>query len=165
MLLQLFEMQDRNSAWTALCRSQQLGNDSRKLLTNLQHSNYNASSVHCSNITATTVPTRSHKHYELDSSCNDLSSLNNNYCDCIFHRSQQAICDAKIKMNQLSNTYQSELSMTLPSSSQATISESAMCSNSINHEKDVSKLPITNKISHDTKPSKLRLNLTVPNGE
>ncbi|EZA49710.1 E3 ubiquitin-protein ligase TRIM37, partial [Ooceraea biroi] len=166
MLLQLFEMQDRNSAWTSLCLDQQAENCvSRKSLTKLQC--YSPISLHSSDIeapAATAVPTYSHKHHKLDTACNNSTSINNSHSDCTFHCfQQQAVCDTKVKLNQLSSVCQSELSMTMPSSSQATESETMTYSNSTDCERDVSKLPIVNKISHDTKPSKLRLDLTVPN--
>ncbi|XP_026831240.1 uncharacterized protein LOC105284425 isoform X2 [Ooceraea biroi] len=166
MLLQLFEMQDRNSAWTSLCLDQQAENCvSRKSLTKLQC--YSPISLHSSDIeapAATAVPTYSHKHHKLDTACNNSTSINNGHSDCTFHCfQQQAVCDTKVKLNQLSSVCQSELSMTMPSSSQATESETMTYSNSTDCERDVSKLPIVNKISHDTKPSKLRLDLTVPN--
>jgi len=164
MLLQLFEMQDKNSAWTSLCLDQQAGNcDSKRSLRNLQRS----SSLRC-NIAApaaTDAPAYLHKYHDFEIACNDSSSIDN-CSDCSFHRAQQqTACNAKIKLNQLPNICRSDKSESMPSTSQTTESKSVICSNSTDCEKDVSKLSIVSKISHDTKPSKLRLDLIIPNGE
>jgi len=161
MLLQLFEMQDKNSAWTSLCLGRQTGNcDPKKSLRNLQRSN----SLHCNIAVPTDAPAHLHKYHEFEIACNDSSSIDN-CSDCIFHHAQQqTACNAKI-MNQLPNICQSDKSESMPSTSQTIESKSVICTNSTDCEKDVSKLSIVSKINHDLKPSKLRLDLIIPNGE
>lgn len=167
MLLHLFEMQDRNSAWNSLCLSQQTdGNcDSRSSLANLRR--HSSSPLHCNTSMQSTGAVYSHKHPELDTAaCNDLNlSTDNKHPNCAFHHSQpQALCGVKTKLNRLPNICP-ELPITMASGSQITRSEPATRSNSIDCENDIPKLPITNKISHDIESPRLRLDLIVPNGK
>lgn len=167
MLLHLFEMQDRNSAWNSLCLSQQAdGNcDSRSSLASLRR--HSSSPLHCNApMQSTATAVYSHKHPELDTAaCNDLNLNTDKHPNCAFHHSQlQALCGAKTKLNQLPGICP-ELPATIASGSQITRSEPATRSNSIDCENDIPKLPVANKISHDVESSRLRLDLIVPNGE
>ncbi|XP_012540959.2 uncharacterized protein LOC105839299 [Monomorium pharaonis] len=169
MLLHLFEMQDRNSAWNSLCLGQQAdGNcDSRNSLEFASLRRCSSSPLHCSvPAQSTTTTVYSHKHPELDTAvCNDLNLSTNNKPNCAFHHTQpQALCGAKAKLNRLSSICQSELAATMVSNSQITRSEPATRSNSIDCENDIprEKLPVVNKIN-DELESKLRLDLMVPN--
>lgn len=166
MLLHLFEMQDRNSAWNNLCLGQQTDGscDSRSSLASLRR--HSSSPLHCNvPMQSTATAVYSHKHPELDTAvCNDLST-DNKHPNCAFHHSQpQALCGIKAKLlNRLPNICQSELPMTIASGSQITRSEPATRSNSIDCENDIPKLPVVNNISHDVESSRLRLDLIVPN--
>lgn len=168
MLLHLFEMQDRNSAWNNLCLGQQTDGscDSRSSLASLRR--HSSSPLHCNvPMQSTATAVYSHKHPELDTAvCNDLST-DNKHPNCAFHHSQpQALCGIKAKLlNRLPNICQSELPMTIASGSQITRSEPATRSNSIDCENDIPKLPVVNNISHDVESSRLRLDLIVPNGK
>ncbi|XP_011863279.1 PREDICTED: E3 ubiquitin-protein ligase TRIM37-like [Vollenhovia emeryi] len=166
MLLHLFEMQDKNSAWNSLCLGQQDGGcDSRSPLASLRRRS--SSPLHCStSMQSTATAMYSHKHPELDTSvCNDLNlSTDNKHSNCAFHYSQpQALCGAKAKLNRLPGICQSELAATMASGGQITRSEPATRSNSIDCENDIPKLPVANKISRDVESSRLRLDLIVPN--
>ncbi|XP_011634045.1 uncharacterized protein LOC105425136 [Pogonomyrmex barbatus] len=164
MLLRLFDMQDKNSAWNSLCLGQQAdGNcDSRSSLTNLQRRS--SSPLHCNvPVQSTATAVYSHKRPELDTAtCNDLNlNTGNKHLNCAFHHSQpQAFCDSKAKLNRLPSICQSELTA---SGSQVTRSEPATRSNSIDCEKDLPQLPEVNKVNHDVESSRLRLDLIVPN--
>ncbi|XP_012225328.1 serine-rich adhesin for platelets-like isoform X2 [Linepithema humile] len=164
MLVHLFDMQEMNSAWTSLCLSQQANEncDSRSSLTSLRR--HSSSPLHCNAmVQPTATSTYSHKHPELDA-CNDLNpSTDNKQSNCVFHHPQpQAIYSAKTKLNRLPSICQSDLAAMMPSGSQTTRSEPATRSNSIDCENDISKLPV-NKINHNMEPSRLRLDLIVPN--
>ncbi|XP_011702182.1 PREDICTED: uncharacterized protein LOC105458510 [Wasmannia auropunctata] len=166
MLLQLFEMQDRNATWNSLCLSQQAdGNcDSRGTLANLRR--HSSSPLHC-NAPAQSAATAvySHKHPELDTAvCNDLNlSTDNKHPNCAFHSQPQMLCGAKAKLSRLPSICQSDLAVTMASGSQITRSEPATRSNSIDCENDIPKLPLANKVNHDVESSRLRLDLIVPN--
>lgn len=168
MLLHLFEIQDRNSAWTSLCLGQQDEScDSRNSLASLQR--HSSSPLHYNAIMQPTATAGySHKHHELDTACNDLSlSSDKKHPNITLHHSEpQATYDAKAKYNKLPTFYRSELlTATMPSGSQISRSEPATRSNSIDCERDISKLPVVNKINHDVESSSLRVDLIVPNGK
>lgn len=168
MLVHFFDMKDMNSAWNSLCLGQQADEncDSRSSLTNQRRQS--SSPLHCNAIVqATATSTYSHKHPELDA-CNDLSpSTDNKQSSCVFHSPAQAIYNTKTKLSRLSSICQSGLSdlgRMMPSGSQTTRSEPATRSNSIDCENDISKLPVY-KTNHSVEPSRLRLDLIVPNGK
>lgn len=165
MLLHLFEMQDRNSAWTtSLCLGQQADKncDPRTTLACLRRHSSNPS--HCDDMTLTTT-TYSRKHRDLDAAYNELS-LTDRHSNCAFHQLRPhtpAVCTAKIKLNRLPSVCQSELVALAPSGSQTTRSEPATRSNSIDCE-DMLKLSTINKVNHDVESSRLS-DLIVPNGK
>ncbi|XP_029665454.1 uncharacterized protein LOC115236876 isoform X1 [Formica exsecta] len=170
MLLHLFEIQDRNSAWTSLCFGQQADEscDSRNSLASLQR--HSSSPLHYNAMMQPTATAAySHKRPELDiAACNDLnlSSDKKHPNTTLHHFEPLAPYDATAKYNKktLPNFYRSELlTATMPSGSQITRSEPATRSNSIDCERDISKLPVVNKINHDVESSSLRLDLIVPN--
>lgn len=167
MLVHFFDMQDMNSAWASLCLGQQANEncDSRSSLASLRR--HSSSPLHCNAIQPTATSTYSHKHPELDA-CNDLNSNADNKSNClssVFHHPQpQATYSAKTKFNRLPSVFHSDLPSMMPSGSQTTRSEPATRSNSIDCENDISKLPV-NKLSHNVEPSRLRLDLIVPNGK
>ncbi|XP_054008559.1 E3 ubiquitin-protein ligase TRIM37-like isoform X3 [Hylaeus anthracinus] len=160
MLLHLFEMQDRNSAWTSLCFNQHVDDtsDSRTSLTNLQH--HNSSPLHCN----ATLPTHgsssfSHKHHELDTACTEQFSDKRSTCPS--HLCQpQILCGGRPKLGQLSNICQQDVSGLIACGSQ-TRSEPATRSNSIDCEKDLPKISVVNRINHEVETS--RSDLIVPN--
>ncbi|XP_043253981.1 E3 ubiquitin-protein ligase TRIM37-like [Colletes gigas] len=160
MLLHLFEMQDRNSAWTSLCFNQHVDDtsDSRTSSTSLQH--HNASPLHYT----PTLPTHGsssflHKHHELDSTCNEQFSDKRSTCPS--HLCQpQLICSGRPKLGQLPNICQQEVSGLIACGNQ-TRSEPATCSNSIDCEKDLPKISVVNRINHEVETS--RSDLIVPN--
>ncbi|KAL6429542.1 hypothetical protein ACFW04_007472 [Cataglyphis niger] len=166
MLLHLFEIQDRNSAWTSLCLGQQDEScDSRNSFASLQR--HSSNPLHYNAIMQPTATAGySHKHHELDTACNDLSlSSDKKHPNITLHHSEpQATYDAKAKYNKLPTFYRSELlTATMPSGSQISRSEPATRSNSIDCERDISKLPVVNKINHDVESSSLCVDLIVPN--
>ncbi|XP_015439600.1 PREDICTED: E3 ubiquitin-protein ligase TRIM37-like [Dufourea novaeangliae] len=159
MLLHLFEMQDRNSAWTSLCFNQHVDDtsDSRTSLTSLHHS---SSPLHCN----TTLPTHgsssfSHKHHEVDSAYNEQFS--DKRSTCTSHLCQpQMMYNGRLKLGQVSNICQQELSGLIACGSQ-TRSEPATRSNSIDCDKDLPNISVVNKINHEVETS--RSDLIVPN--
>ena len=158
MLLHLFEMQDRNSAWPPLCFNSQHvdDSDSRTCLTNLHH---NSSPLHCN----ATLPnhgssTFSHKHRELESVCNEQFSDKRSTCPS--HLCQpQVMCNGRSKLSQLSSICQQDVSGLTACGSQ-TRSEPATRSNSIDCEKDLPKMSVVNKVNHEVETS--RSDLIVP---
>ncbi|XP_076387093.1 uncharacterized protein LOC100879152 isoform X4 [Megachile rotundata] len=159
MLLHLFEMQDRNSAWPPLCFNNQHVDDTcdaRASLTNLHH---NSSPLHCN----ATLPTHgsstfSHKHRELDSVCNEQFSDKRSTCPS--HLCQpQMMCNGRSKLSQLSNICQQDVSGLIACGSQ-TRSEPATRSNSIDCEKDLPKISVANKMNHEVETT--RSDLIVP---
>lgn len=167
MLLHLFEIQDRNSAWTSLCLGQQRDEscDSRSSLASLRRRS--SSPLYNAVLQPTSTAAYSHKHPELDTAaCNDLSS-DKKHPNIALHYSQpQTTYTAKTKYDQLPSFCRSELvAVTMPSGSQVTRSEPATRSNSIDCERDISKLPVVNKINQDIESPNLRLDLIVPNGK
>lgn len=170
MLLHLFEIQDRNTPWTSLYLRQQEDEscDSRNSLASLRR--HSSSPLHYNAMMQPTATAAySHKHLELDTAaCNDLSlSSDKKHPNIALHHSQpQATYGAKAKYKRLPNFCRSELvAATMPSGSQITRSEPATRSNSIDCERDISKLPVVNKINHDVESPSLRLDLIVPNGK
>nr|XP_033326823.1 E3 ubiquitin-protein ligase TRIM37-like isoform X1 [Megalopta genalis] len=159
MLLHLFEMQDRNSAWTSLCFNQHVDdtNDSRTSLTSLHHS---SSPLHCNSTLSTHGSSSfSHKHHELDSACNEQFSDKRSTCPS--HLCQpQMMCNGRSNLGQLSNMYQQDVSGLMACGSQ-TRSEPATRSNSIDCDKDLPKISLVNKINHEVETS--RSDLIVPN--
>ncbi|XP_076227984.1 uncharacterized protein LOC116434883 isoform X2 [Nomia melanderi] len=159
MLLHLFEMQDRNSAWTSLCFNQHVddANDSRTSLTSLHHS---SSPLHCAaTLSAHGSSSFSHKHHELDPSCNEQFSEKRSTCPSHLYQPQM-ICNGRSNLGQLSNIYQQEVSGLIACGSQ-TRSEPATRSNSIDCDKDLPKISLVNKINHEVDAS--RSDLIVPN--
>ncbi|XP_078045247.1 uncharacterized protein LOC144474358 [Augochlora pura] len=159
MLLHLFEMQDRNSAWTSLCFNQHVDdtNDSRTSLTSLHHS---SSPLHCNSTLSTHGSSScSHKHHELDSACNEQFSDKRSTCPS--HLCQpQMMCNGRSNLGQLSNIYQQDVFGLMACGSQ-TRSEPATRSNSIDCDKDLPKISLVNKINHEVETS--RSDLIVPN--
>lgn len=166
MLLHLFDMQDRNSAWTSLCLGQQ-ADENRDLRDTLAYLRRHSSSpLHCNAVVPTSTPAySSHKHRELDAACNELS-LGDRRSDCTLRHFQMPQVPCSAKSNRLPNVVrQSELTVSTHSGGQTTRSEPATRSNSIDCEDDVStKLPVVNKVSHDVELPKLS-DLVVPNGK
>lgn len=162
MLLHLFEIQDRNSAWASLCFNQHMDDscDSRTSLTSLQH--HNSSPLHCNSTLPTHGPsTFSHKHHELDAACNEQYSDKRSACPSHLCQSQ-ILCAGRPKLSQLSNICQQEVSGLIACGSQ-TRSEPATRSNSIDCDKDLSKMPAVNKVAHELDTS--RSDLIVPSGK
>ena len=160
MLLHLFEIQDRNSAWASLCFNQHMDDscDSRTSLTSLQH--HNSSPLHCNSTLPTHGPsTFSHKHHELDAACNEQYSDKRSACPSHLCQSQ-ILCAGRPKLSQLSNVCQQEVSGLIACGSQ-TRSEPATRSNSIDCDKDLSKMSAVNKVAHELDMS--RSDLIVPN--
>ncbi|EFN67872.1 Tripartite motif-containing protein 37 [Camponotus floridanus] len=169
MLLHLFEIQDRNSAWTSLCLGQQTDEncESRSSLASLRRRS--SSPLYNAVMQPTSTTAYSHKHPELDTAaCIDLN-LNSDkkhpiIANTLHHSQPQTTYSAKTKYDQLPSFCRSELvAVTMPSGSQITRSEPATRSNSIDCERDISKLPVVNKINHDIESPNLRLDLIVPN--
>lgn len=160
MLLNLFEMQNMNSGWT-LCLGQQADEncDSRSSLACLRR--HSSSPFDCNDVVPTTAA-YSHKHHELDA-CNE-PSLADRHSNCAFHHSQRRVTELTRLLNQLPSTCQSKLAALTPSGNQTTRSEPATRSNSIDCEKDLPKLPVANKTSHDVESPRLS-DLIAPNGE
>ncbi|XP_029162768.1 uncharacterized protein LOC114934268 [Nylanderia fulva] len=171
MLLHFFEIQDRNSPWTSLCLSQQQADESCDSRSNSLASlrRHSSSPLHYNAMMQPTATAAySHKHLELDTAaCNDLTNLSSDkkHPNIALHHSQpQATYGAKTKYRRLPGFCRSELvAATMPSGSQITRSEPATRSNSIDCERDISKLPVVNKINHDVEAPSLRLDLIVPN--
>lgn len=171
MLLHLFEIQDRNSAWTSLCLGQQTDEncESRSSLASLRRRS--SSPLYNAVLQPTSTAAYSHKHPELDTAaCIDLN-LNSDkkhpiIANTLHHSQPQTTYSAKTKYDQLPSFCRSELvAVTMPSGSQITRSEPATRSNSIDCERDISKLPVVNKINRDIESPNLRLDLIVPNGK
>lgn len=144
-MLQLFEMQDRNSAWTSLCFNQHVDDtcDSRTSLTAIQHHNSNPLQP------------------EHDSTCNEQFADKRSTCPS--HLCQpQMICSGRSKLSQLPNICQQEISGLIACGSQ-TRSEPATRSNSIDCEKELPKISMVNKVNHEVEIS--RSDLIVPNGK
>ncbi|XP_017752334.1 PREDICTED: uncharacterized protein LOC108545305 isoform X2 [Eufriesea mexicana] len=143
MVLHLFEMQDRNSAWTSLCFNQHVDDtcDSRTSLTTLQQHNSNPLQP------------------EHDSTCNEQFA--DKCSTCLSHLCQpQMICSRRPKLNQLPNICQQEVSGLIACGSQ-TRSEPTTRSNSIDCEEELPKISVVNKINHEVETS--RSDLIVPN--
>lgn len=162
MLLHLFEMQDRNSAWTSLCFNQHVDDncDSRTSLTSLPR--HNSSPLHCNAALSTHgSSTFSHKHHELDATCNEQFSDKRSACSS--HLCQpQIVCSGRPKLGQLSSICQQEVSGLIACGSQ-TRSEPTTRSNSIDCDKDLPKVSMANKINQEIETS--RSDLIVPNGK
>ncbi|XP_060812021.1 E3 ubiquitin-protein ligase TRIM37-like isoform X1 [Bombus pascuorum] len=143
IMLQLFKIQDRNSAWGSLCFNQHVDDncDSRTSLTTLQHHNSNPLQP------------------EHDSTAND--QFTDKRSTCSSHLCQpQMMCSGRPKLSQLSNICQQEVSGLIACGSQ-TRSEPATRSNSIDCEKELPNISVANKINHDVETS--RSDLIVPN--
>lgn len=144
-MLQLFEMQDRNSTWTSLCFNQHVDDtcDSRTSLIAIQHHNSNPLQP------------------EHDSTCNEQFADKRSTCPS--HLCQpQMICSGRSKLSQLPNICQQEISGLIACGSQ-TRSEPATRSNSIDCEKELPKISMVNKVNHEVEIS--RSDLIVPNGK
>lgn len=145
IMLQLFKIQDRNSAWSSLCFNQHVDDncDSRTSLTALQHHNSNPLQP------------------EHDSTSND--QFTDKRSTCLSHLCQpQMMCSGRPKLSQLSNICQQEVSGLIACGSQ-TRSEPATRSNSIDCEKELPNISVANKINHEVETS--RSDLIVPNGK
>lgn len=150
MLLHLFEMQDRNPAWTSFCFNQHADDtcDSRSSITNLQH--HNSSPLHCN----TTLPNHgtsafSHKHHELDSACN--VPFSDKLSMCSSHLCQpQMVCAGRPKLSQLSNICNQDMSDLIACGSRTTRSEPATRSNSIDCKKDLPAIAAVNNYEVET---------------
>ncbi|CAL7947562.1 unnamed protein product [Xylocopa violacea] len=160
MLLHLFEMQDRNSAWTSLCFNQHVDGtcESRTSSSGLQH--HNSSPLHCN----TTLPNHSssafasHKHHELDATCNEQFADKRSTCSS--HLCQDhTMWTRRPTLITFDDFYQQEVSGSIACGSQ-TRSEPATRSNSIDCEKDLPKVSVVNKINHEVETP--RSDLIVP---
>ncbi|XP_061928286.1 E3 ubiquitin-protein ligase TRIM37 isoform X2 [Apis cerana] len=142
IMLQLFEMQDRNSTWTSLCFNQHVDDtcDSRTSLTTIQHHNSNPLQP------------------EHDSTCNEQFADKRSTCPS--HLCQPQMICGRSKLSQLPNICQQEISGLIACGSQ-TRSEPATRSNSIDCEKELPKIPMVNKVNHEVEIS--RSDLIVPN--
>lgn len=143
IMLQLFKIQDRNSAWSSLCFNQHVDDncDSRTSLTALQHHNSNPLQP------------------EHDSTSND--QFTDKRSTCPSHLCQpQMMCSGRPKLSQLSNICQQEVSGLIACGSQ-TRSEPATRSNSIDCEKELPNISVVNKINHEVET--FRSDLIVPN--
>ncbi|XP_033354207.1 E3 ubiquitin-protein ligase TRIM37-like isoform X3 [Bombus vosnesenskii] len=143
IMLQLFKIQDRNSAWSSLCFNQHVDDncDSRTSLAALQHHNSNPLQP------------------EHDSTSND--QFTDKRSTCSSHLCQpQMMCSGRPKLSQLSNICQQEVSGLIACGSQ-TRSEPATRSNSIDCEKELPNISVANKINHEVETS--RSDLIVPN--
>ncbi|KAG7209064.1 hypothetical protein KM043_015221 [Ampulex compressa] len=160
MLLHLFEMQDRNSAWTTLCFNQRVDEpcDSRNPLAVLQR--HNSSPLHCN----ATMPTHGsstfpHKHHELEAGCAEQQP--GKHAQTQLCQQQQAVCNARARLSQPPSICQQEASGILACGSQ-TRSEPATRSNSIECEKDLPKLIVGSKTNREIETPRLS-DLIVPN--
>lgn len=105
--------------------------------------------------------TFSHKHHELDATCNEQFSDKRSACSS--HLCQpQIVCSGRPKLGQLSSICQQEVSGLIACGSQ-TRSEPTTRSNSIDCDKDLPKVSMANKINQEIETS--RSDLIVPNGK
>ena len=135
MLLHLFEMQDRNSAWTSLCFKQlEETRDPINSIPTLQH--YNPGSLHCNTpMTPRGSLGYAQKHSELDSSPGKQNFPERQESSFVSRLCQsQPICNG-IRPSHLSSICQPESAGTLLACSQ-TKSEPATRSNSVDCERD-----------------------------
>ncbi|XP_017882456.1 E3 ubiquitin-protein ligase TRIM37-like isoform X2 [Ceratina calcarata] len=156
MLLHLFEMQDRNSAWTSLCFNQHVDDtcDSRPSLTSLQR--HNSSPSHYNATLPSHGPSAfSHKHHELDPSCNEQFIDKRSTCP-----SHLCLPEMSWNIHRSKLIPQQEISGLIACGSQ-TRSEPTTRSNSIDCEKDLPKISTVNKVNHEVDSS--RSDLIVPN--
>ncbi|KAK2583315.1 hypothetical protein KPH14_009317 [Odynerus spinipes] len=151
MLLHLFEMQDRNSAWASLCFNQHTSDtsDSRSSLGSIKLQN--PSPLHCGAVLPTHLSGYSHKHHELESYCEQ--TFPDKHSNFVTH-SPQKVCNIKIKLDQVSNSCQQRIFGVPMCGTYVTRSEPVTRSNSLDCEKDLSKMSVLNKLNYEVKTVK-----------
>ncbi|XP_033214708.1 uncharacterized protein LOC117171462 isoform X2 [Belonocnema kinseyi] len=163
MLLHLFEMQDRNSAWTSLCFKHHLedARDPRNSIPPLQHYNPR-SSLHCGpSLNPHGSLGYSPKHPELDSSPGKPNFPERQESSFVSRLCQsQPICNA-MRSSRLSNICQPESTGVLLACSQ-TKSEPATRSNSVDCERDFPDLLLKSAARTSELDSSGLSDLTVP---
>lgn len=151
MLLHLFGMQDRNSAWTSLCFNQHTSDtaDSRSALSSVKLSN--SSPLHCDTVLPIYLPGYSHKHHELESCCKQTFPDKHS---SFVTQSPKKVCNIKIKLDQVSNGCQQKICGEPLYETYVTRSEPATRSNSLDCERDLSKMSALNKLNYEGKTVK-----------
>lgn len=161
MLLHLFDFQDRTSAWTSLSFNKRASDtsDSRSSLGNTKLQN--SGPLYRSAVLPTHPSGYSHKHPELES-CSE-QTFPDKHSNYVMH-SPQKVCNNKIKLDQVSNSYQQRIFGMPVCGNYVTRSEPATRSNSLDCEKDLSKMSGFNKFNYEVetiRPS----DLITPNGK
>lgn len=167
MLLHLFEMQDRNSAWASLCLKQRSDEiqDTKNSLSRIQ--NYNTSALNCSD----TMGARAsldyvHKHPELDSSGGEQNLSRRQLPSCLSHLCKAfPLSTSPNKSDNPSNSRYQDLANIMSFNNQVTRSEPNTRSNSVDCDKDqiCSNLPAADPISRNRELDMSRISdLTIP---
>ncbi|KAF7414472.1 hypothetical protein HZH68_002961 [Vespula germanica] len=146
MLLHLFDFQDRTSAWTSLSFNKRASDtsDSRSSLGNTKLQN--SGPLYRSAVLPTHPSGYSHKHHELES-CSE-QTFPDKHSNYVMH-SPQKVCNNKIKLDQVSNNYQQRIFGMPVCGNYVTRSEPATRSNSLDCEKDLSKMSGFNKFNYE----------------
>ena len=164
MLLHLFEMQDRNSAWTSLCFKHHLedARNPRNSIPTLQHYNPR-SSLHCNNsLRPHGTLGYSQKHPELDSSPGKQNFPERQESSFVSRLCQsQPICNG-MTSSRLSNICQPETVGLLACSQ--TKSEPVTRSNSVDCEREFPNLLLKNATRTSELDTSGLSDLTIPNG-
>ncbi|KAI4477316.1 hypothetical protein M0804_012906 [Polistes exclamans] len=146
MLLHLFDYQDRITGWTSLSFNKRTSDtsDSRSSISSIKLQN--SSPLHHSAVLPTHPSGYSHKHRELES-CSE-QTFPDKHSNYVMH-SPQKVCNSKIKLDQVSNSYQQRIFGMPVCGNYVTRSEPATRSNSLDCEKDLSKMSIFNKFNYE----------------
>ncbi|XP_016844823.1 uncharacterized protein LOC100121202 isoform X1 [Nasonia vitripennis] len=167
MLLHLFEMQDRNSAWASLCLKQRSDEiqDTRNSLSRIQ--NYNTSAPNSSDaMGARASLDYAHKHPELDSSGAEQNVPRRQFPSCISHLCKPfPLPTSPNKSDNSANSRYQDLANIISFNNQVTRSEPNTRSNSVDCAKDQisSNLPATDLISRNRELDMSRISdLTIP---
>ncbi|XP_015176383.1 PREDICTED: E3 ubiquitin-protein ligase TRIM37-like [Polistes dominula] len=146
MLLHLFDYQDRTSGWTSLSFNKRTSDtsDSRSSISSIKLQN--SSPLHHSGVLSTHPSGYAHKHRELEScSKQTFPDKHSNYV----MQSPQKVSNSKIKLDQVSNSYQQKMFGMSNCGDYVIRSEPATRSNSLDCEKDLSKMSIFNKFNYE----------------
>ncbi|XP_047344875.1 uncharacterized protein LOC124947157 isoform X2 [Vespa velutina] len=147
MLLHLFDFQDRTPPWTSLSFNKRASD------TSASRSSLNSIKLQTSGplYRSAVLPTHpsgySHKHHELES-CSE-QTFPDKHSNYVIHHSPQKVCNSNIKLDQVSNSYQQRIFGMPVCGNYVTRSEPATRSNSLDCEKDLSKMSVFNKFNYE----------------
>ncbi|XP_035717788.1 E3 ubiquitin-protein ligase TRIM37-like isoform X2 [Vespa mandarinia] len=146
MLLHLFDFQDRTPAWTSLSFNKRASDTSasRSSLNSIKLQT--SGPLYRSAILPTHPSGYSHKHHELES-CSE-QTFPDKHSNYVIH-SPQKVCNSNIKLDQVSNSYQQRIFGMPVCGNYVTRSEPATRSNSLDCEKDLSKMSVFNKFNYE----------------